>query len=389
MYPLLEGMKVIDLTRLLPGGYATLLLADLGAEVVKVEDLGAGDYIRVMGPQVGKDSAWFHALNRNKKSVRLNLKDEQGKKIFCRMVEQFDVLIEGFRPGVMERLGLGYSVLAEVNPRLVYCSLSGYGQDGPYSQRPGHDINYISIAGALGLTGYRNGHPVPPAVQVADIGGGLMAVAGILAAYVQSLRTGRGAYVDVAMTDTVVSWLTLYITEYLATGCEPRRGLADLNGGQVCYGVYRTSDGYYISVGNLESKFWENFCTVAGRQDLMPLQHATNEEAFRVVEEFFQSKTRDEIMELFQEVDTCIEPVLDIKEVVAHPQIRFRNMIVETSDEDGRKVATVGNPLKFRGVVKNPDKRAPRLGEHTREILQRIGFNENEVKQLINKEIVG
>ncbi|MBE3587173.1 MAG: CoA transferase [Thermoanaerobacteraceae bacterium] len=388
MYRILEKMKVLDLTRLLPGGYATMILADLGAEVLKIEDMGAGDYLREMGPRVGKESLWFHAINRNKKSMRLNLKSPGGRDVFLRLVREHDALIESFRPGVMERLGLDYETLSAVNPRLVYCSLTAYGQDGPYRLRPAHDINCLAIAGALGLTGHRDGPPVPPGVQVADLSSGMMAAVGILAAYIQSLQTGRGAYVDVAMTDTVVSWMIWYLTRYLAGAGEPRRGAEELNGGQVCYNVYATKDGRYISMGNLENKFWEAFCRAAGRPDLVPLQFGTDDQARRAVQGFFAGKTRDEIVELFSQVDTCIEPVLEVGEVPEHPQIKARNLFVELSTDDG-EVTTVATPLKIRGTDTDADQPAPKAGEHTRVMLHRLGYTDGEIDGLVEAGVVG
>lgn len=387
MYRLLENMKVLDLTRLLPGAYATMVLADLGAEVVKIEDLGAGDYAREMGPRVNGESVWFWSVNRNKKSMRLDLKKAPGVAVFQRLVKEFNVLIESFRPGVMERLGLGYEALSTINPRLVYCSLSGYGQDGPYRLRPGHDINYTSIAGALGLTGVRGGPPVMSAVQIADLGGALMAVVGILAGFARSLVTGRGAYIDVAMTDTVVSWMTLYLTQYMAGAGEPHRGCEVLNGGCPCYGVYRTKDGRYVSMGNLEPKFWEAFCAAAGRPDLLPLQFTADPEAQQAVQEFFLSKTRDEVMKLFADADTCIEPVLDVSEVPEHPQLKARGLFVEIPVE-GSCILTVGQPLKIRGAEVSADLGAPKLGEHTTEILRRLGYEDDDINDLIARGAV-
>ncbi|WP_027717511.1 CaiB/BaiF CoA transferase family protein [Desulfovirgula thermocuniculi] len=388
MYRLLENMKVLDLTRLLPGGYATMLLADLGAQVLKVEDTVAGDYMRDLGPRLGEMSVWYHAINRNKKSVRLNLKSPDGREIFLRLVREYDVLVESFRPGVMERLGLGYRELAEINPRLVYCSLTGFGQSGPHSQRPCHDINCLALAGALALTGQRDGPPIPPGVQVADLGGALTAAVGILAAYVRSAATGQGAYLDVAMLDVAVSWMTLYLTQYLAGAGEPRRGEEFLNGGLPCYGVYRTGDGRFVAVGNLEPKFWENFCRAAGRPDLIPLQFARDGEARRRVEEFFARLTRAEIEELFGRADTCLEPVLEVGEVPQHPQVKARNILIEQPAEGGT-IITVGLPLKIQGAGVLPVREAPAPGQHTREVLLSLGYSEEEVGQFLATGVAG
>jgi crotonobetainyl-CoA:carnitine CoA-transferase CaiB-like acyl-CoA transferase len=266
----LSGCLVLDLTRLLPGPYCTLLLADFGADVIKVEDPGLGDYARWNEPKVGEDSAFFSSLNRNKKSVTLNLKTAEGKELFLRLVEQADILVESFRPGVMDRLGLGYATLKTVNPRLIYSAITGYGQDGPYAGYPGHDINYLSYAGMLELQGERNQKPTPPVVQVADLGGGaLMAAVGILLAMQARQQTGEGQFVDISMTDGVISWLQTILPNYLANNELPKRGEMTLSGEKACYAVYETADGRYIAVGALEAKFWQEFCLGIGRPDFV------------------------------------------------------------------------------------------------------------------------
>ncbi|MBC7106296.1 MAG: CoA transferase, partial [Firmicutes bacterium] len=232
-----------------------------------------------------------------------------------------------------------------------------------------------------------DGPPVPPGVQVADLGGGLMAVVGILAAYVRSLATGRGAYVDVAMTDTVVSWMTMYLTRYLAGAGEPRRGTEELNGGLACYNIYATADGRYVSVGNLEPKFWEVFCRAAGRPDLLPLQFAGDDAARRAVGEVFAHRTRDEVLALFGHLDTCVEPVLDVAEVPDHPQVRARDLFVELPAGPGR-VRTVGQPLKVRGAEREADRPAPAPGEHTLEVLRGLGYGADEVEDLRRAGVV-
>ena len=273
----LSDIRVLDLSRLLPGGFCSLLLADFGAEVLKVEDTGMGDYIRWSPPyHEGADdsakSALFLALNRGKRSIRLNLKEEAGREVLLRLVREYDVLLESFRPGVMERLGVGYETLREQNPRLVYCAITGYGQDGPYTARSGHDMNYLGLNGLLGLRGDPDGPPVQPAGQIADLGGGaLMAAFGIMAALRERERSGEGQLVDVSMFDGSLSWLAMVAAQYLADGAVPRRGELALAGGLVCYRPYACRDGW-VTLGALEPKFWQEWCRGVGREDLVEKQ---------------------------------------------------------------------------------------------------------------------
>ena len=349
----LDGIRVLDLTRLLPGAYCTLLLADLGAEVIKVEEPGIGDYMRWTPPLVfhGEgapgQSALFDALNRGKKSVALDLKSADGRDALFRLVDTADVLVEGNRPGVMDRLGLGWQHLHGRNPQLVMCSITGYGQDGPYSSRAGHDLNYMAIAGALGLNGPRDGPPVPLSVQVADIGGGgMQAAVAILAALVGVQRGGEGRRIDISMTDGAVSWLALVFAAR-AAGEHVARGDQRLAGRYPCYRVYECKDGRFYSVGALEPKFWSAFCEAVERPDLVERQYAEDLETQREVERVFATRTRDEWERVLSEVDACCEPVLDVDEVASHPHIAARGVLARTG-------------------------RGPRLGEHTEEILRAI-----------------
>lgn len=274
----LAGLRVLDLTRLLPGPVATLHLADLGADVIKIEDTGPGDYARSMGARQGETSAFFRLINRNKRALRLDLKKAEGVAVFQRLTLSADVVIEGFRPGVMDKLGIGYTALSALNPRLVFCSISGYGQTGPYAQRAGHDINYIGYAGVLDQIGEAGRAPAVPNFQIGDLlGGALTPLVGLLAAVIDARATGRGRQVDVAMTDAVLAHAIFPLTGMLARRAPPPRGADLLSGGVPCYGVYATADGRYMAVGALEWKFWELLCDTLGRPDLKPFHLAFGE----------------------------------------------------------------------------------------------------------------
>ena len=382
---LLKSLKMLDLSRLLPGPYCSLLLADLGMEVLKIEDPEMGDYMRVMGPAQKKESAYFHALNRNKKSMLLNLKTKEGKEIFYKLIDTYDILLEGFRPGVMDKLGIGYQELKRRNPRIIFCSLSGYGQDGPYKERSGHDINYIGLGGILELTGPREGDPIIPGTQIADIGGGgMMAAIAILAAIVHREKTGEGQYLDVAMHDGVISWLSIHAGKYLLDKELPKRGEMHLSGRYACYQVYSTKDGRHMSLGALEPKFWMNFCEAIGRKDLIYKQFIEGEERLQVIKEIqdlFKTKPQKEWVDFFKNVDACCEPILTLEEVFQHPHVLHRKMLMEYEHPVEGKIRQVGNPIKssqYPFEIRSP---SPSWGEHTMEVLKEIGFSEGEIKQ--------
>jgi crotonobetainyl-CoA:carnitine CoA-transferase CaiB-like acyl-CoA transferase len=380
----LTGQKMLDLSRLLPGPYCSLLLADLGMEVLKVEDPEQGDYMRKMNPIQKKESAYFLSLNRNKKSMTLNLKNEEGKEIFYKLIESHDIVLESFRPGVMDRLGIGYHELKKRNPRVIFCSLSGYGQDGPYRERSGHDINYIGLGGILELTGMKNSPPIPPSVQIADIGGGgMMATIAILAAIIHREKTGEGQYLDVSMLDGVISWLSMVAGKYFFDEELPKRGEMPSTGRFACYQVYPTKDGRYMSLGALEHKFWKNFCEMTGRQELIQKQFIEGEEQLRLIEEIqklFKTKTQKEWIDFFKKADACCEPILTLEEVFHHPQVLYRQMVKEVEHPAEGKIRQVGHPIKssqFDFEVRIPP---PAWGEHTMEVLKAIGYSEEEIK---------
>lgn len=382
----LEGLRVLDLSRLLPGGYATLLLADLGADVVKLEQPGKGDYIRWTPPIAGEMSAGHIALNRNKRSLTLDLKSDRGKSLFRELVVRFDVLVESFRPGVMERLGLGYGSLSELHPGLIYCAISGYGQTGPRALVAGHDANYIGYAGVLSTVGPAGGPPVLPGVQIGDLaGGGMTAVIAILAALQRRSITGRGDMCDISMMDGAMSWLTIHAGAFVATGDVPQREDMHLSGRYPCYRVYEAADGY-LTVGALEPQFWSALCDAISRPDLRDDAFALGDRRDEVIAELgglFISKTRSEWMEYFDGVDACVAPVNDLAEAFDDAQVAAREMVYE-SDIDG--VGTwrhVGNPIKMTGAPGKIERRPPPgMGEHTAEILGEIGLSTGEVESL-------
>lgn len=368
----LNGIRVLDLTRLLPGPYCSQLLADFGAEVIKIEEPNIGDYARWTQPQVGDYSALFASLNRNKKSVTLNLKDDEDRDVFLELVATADVLIESFRPGVMDRLGIGYETLQKRHPELVYCAITGYGQTGPYKDQPGHDINYLSYAGLMNFQGEDNETPTVPATQIADIGGGgLMGVVGILTALMGRTKTGEGQFVDIAMTDGALSWMQTIVPDFLA-GQQPQKGELLLSGGRACYATYPTADGRYLSVGAIEPKFWRAFCEGIERPDFIPLLDsslAVQKQLRADIEQVIKQKTLDEWVAIFAHVEACVSPVLTLEEMVENPQIKARNMIVDLADEEQGSTKHIGIPIKLSNTPGKIRTQAPKLGEHNEELL--------------------
>jgi alpha-methylacyl-CoA racemase len=390
----LARLKVLDLTRLLPGGFCSLLLADLGAEVLKVEDTGAGDYVRWAPPYYEElpnsaRSALFLALNRNKRSIRLDLKSDGGREVLLALARDHDVLLESFRPGVLHRLGVGYERLRQENPGLVYCAITGYGQDGPKRDRSGHDMNYLGLVGMLGLTGEREGPPVQAAGQIADLGGGaLMAAFGIMAALHERERSGEGQLVDVSMADGALSWLALVAGRYFADRTVPRRGELELAGGLICYRPYECADGW-VTLGALEPKFWRAWCEGVGRKDLVAAQlELPGSEVHREVEGIFRSHTRAEWLEFAAEHDCCLEPILELDEALESELVRARQMVVEI-EQGGRAVQQLGIPVKLsRTPGDHARMPAPALGEHTREVLSGLGYDEAKIEELMGSGAV-
>ena len=375
----LAGTRILDLTRLLPGGYCTLLLADLGADVVKVEEPGKGDYIRWTPPMVGEESAAHRALNRGKRSITLNLKAPQGVELLKRLVEGADVLVESFRPGVMDRLGVGWTVLRGINPAMVYCAITGYGQDGPYRDRAGHDINYIGYGGVLGIIGPRDGPPAVPGVQIGDIGGGGMAATiGILAALLEARATGRGRFVDTSMLDGVVSWLSIHGGDFLVTRELSERGNMRLAGAFPCYRVYRAGDGKYLTVGALEPQFWRTLCEAVGVPELIEAQFSPEAAAHEKLEAIFASRSRDDWLEQLGALETCVGPVNDLAEAFEDPQVVHRRLVAEV---DGDELGP-SSPMRFDGEQLVRLEGAPGFGEHTAEVLGEIGVDADELDRL-------
>jgi crotonobetainyl-CoA:carnitine CoA-transferase CaiB-like acyl-CoA transferase len=356
-----------------------MLMADMGAEVVKVENPGSGDPFRKMGPPDGEYSHTFRVLNRNKKSITLNLKKKEGLAVYLRLAAKADVVIESFRPGAAEEFGVGYEATRQANHEIIYCSLTGYGQEGPYKERASHDIHYVALSGILGISGNAEGPPAFPAVSIGGSAGALVSLSAILAAlYGRSCGRG-GQYIDVAMLDSLITWLPQGGEDFF-TGAVVKKGRAPLNGGQACYDVYRTADGEYMALGALEPKFWAEFCRAAECEELIERHSQPDQAALKKeVEDIFSSRTRREWEEIFAHYEACCEPVVSLQEMAVHPQVRARDMVVNN---------TLGSAIKVKGEEPVTVKWVPSLGQHTRDVLLQAGYTAEEIEKFMQNGVI-
>ncbi|PZP07276.1 MAG: carnitine dehydratase [Pseudomonas protegens] len=388
----LASLKVLDFSTLLPGPFASLLLADMGAEVLRIESPIRMDLLRVLPPHDAGVSASHAYLNRNKRSLALDLKRPEALEVVRQLVQDYDIVLEQFRPGVMERLGLGYQALKAINPRLIYVSITGYGQTGPYRDRAGHDINYLALAGLASQTGRRDQGPLPLGIQAADIAGGsLHGVIGLLAAVIARQHSGQGQYLDVSMTDCVFSLNAMAGAGYLACGVEPGMEQQVLNGGSF-YDYYRSRDGRWLSVGSLEPVFMQQLCQALGRPELaaqglspLPEQQQALKQALQVE---FEKHDFAELCQLFAGFDACVEPVLSLGEALEHPQLQARQLVSQVPREDGSRQAQMACPLKFSEGLPEPRHIGARLGAHSDQVLEELGYSAERIEALRRERVI-
>ncbi|HSC82352.1 MAG TPA: CaiB/BaiF CoA-transferase family protein [Pseudomonas sp.] len=389
----LSSLKVLDFSTLLPGPFASLLLADMGAEVLRVESPTRMDLLRVVPPHVDGVSASHAYLNRNKRSIALDLKRPEALAVVHKLVAEYDIVLEQFRPGVMDKLGLGYAALKAINPRLIYVSITGYGQDGPYRDRAGHDLNYLALSGLASYTGRRDSGPLPLGMQVADIAGGsLHGVIGLLAAVIARQHTGQGQQVDISMSDCVFSLHGMSGAGYLAAGVEPGMENQVLNGGSF-YDYYRTRDGRWLSVGSLEPQFMQQFCAVLGRPELAARGLSPKPEDQRALKREIEIEIeKHELAEWqarFAAVDACVEPVLTLAEAVEHPQLKARGVVTEVPRDGLPAQAQIACPIRFSDGLQPPRHIGSQLGAHSREVLAELGYSEEQIAALKAAKVLG
>jgi crotonobetainyl-CoA:carnitine CoA-transferase CaiB-like acyl-CoA transferase len=384
----LSSLKVLDFSTLLPGPFASLLLADMGADVLRIESPTRPDLLRLLPPHAQGTSASHAYLNRNKRSLALDLKQPAALEVIKKLVMEHDIVLEQFRPGVMDRLGIGYEALKALNPRLIYVAITGYGQTGPYRDRAGHDINYLALAGVASYTGRRESGPLPLGIQVADVAGGsLHGVIGLLAAVVARQQTGLGQYVDVSMTDCAFSLNAVAGAGLLACGIEPQAESQVLNGGGF-YDYYRSRDGRWFSVGSLEPGFMQALCAALGRPELagqglspLPQVQASLKDELKAE---FEKRGYEQLLALFAGIDACVEPVLSLSEAVGHPQLQARQVVTQVPTADGAFQAQIACPLKFSDSLAAPRHIGSPLGAHSEQVLAELGFSQAQIKTMRN-----
>ncbi|MBW2147141.1 MAG: CoA transferase [Deltaproteobacteria bacterium] len=389
----LAGIRILDLTRLLPGPYCTMLLADMGADVLKIEEPSIGDPFRRYSPVMsGGESMQFMLVNRNKRSMTLNLKKPRGREIFMRLAEKTDVVVEQFRPGVVARLGVDYESVCKVNPRIVYCSISGYGQDGPYRLVPGHDINYQACSGWMSVTRTPDGVPMHCGNLVADMaGGGLFPTIAILSGLMALKLTGQGQYLDVSMMDTMVHMMMIHAGYYFGTGTAAEPGTFRQSGIYPFYKTYQCRDGKYLTLGCSEHHLWANVCRVFGREDYIPHQFPEGrqrEEMLEFFQQTFLTRDRDEWLRVLEDANICVAPVLDMAELFKHPQVIHRKLLDEVEHPAEGRIPQLGFPFKMTatpGLIKTPP---PLKGQHTDEVLRRMGYRDEEIRSFHQEEVV-
>ncbi|MCL6610875.1 MAG: CoA transferase [Peptococcaceae bacterium] len=377
---MLEGVKILDLSMNLPGPYCTMLLSDLGADVIKIEEPRIGDQARVL------NEPFFDQLNRGKRSVKLNLKNTAGRQAFLELARHSDAVLESFRPGVVERLGVDYRAVSAVNPRIIYCSISGFGQDGPMRDVPCHDLNIISMTGIQHMTGVRGGPPVMPSVLIADTATGTLAALAIVAALWQRTVKNRGQYLDLSMYESCFSWQHIHAA-FLLSGFEYGAGEGMLSGAAPCYNLYRAADGRYVSIGAVEPHFWAGICKLLNKEHLIDKQFSSGEEAERAREELqdlFLTRTSAQWMEILGPAGLCVAPVLTLRESLDHPQARHREVII-TGESNGATVSQLNSPIKGTGLDRPEARKGPALGEHNAEVFREIGMSEEEIDTLKKK----
>ncbi|MGG4454297.1 CaiB/BaiF CoA transferase family protein [Brevibacillus porteri] len=382
---ILSGLKILDFSTLLPGPFATMMLADMGADVLKVESPNREDMVKHLSPMDGEVSATFAHLHRSKRSLALDLKTEEAREAVYELIKEYDIVVEQFRPGVMDRLGIGYATLKELNPRIIFCSISGYGQTGPLRDRAGHDINYLSLAGVASYSSRKNEAPVPAGIQVADLAGGSMpAVIGILAAVYHREQTGEGQYIDISITDVVFALNVVYGPGYVVGEIEPEAESLLLNGGHF-YDYYETMDQRYFSIGSLEPQFLTRLCErISDLQlsDLSSSRRREDQQAFKTrLSELFIQKTFAEWVTIFgDDFDGCVEPVLKFSESVNHPHIKARELLVSVPKSQGGEQKQIAFPIKFSTQPAAYRFAGVQTGTHTEEILKEIGFHRRKGK---------